>query len=274
MKKKPLLSKDTSNAKLAKTHDVHGREWETLILYLAPAEVAFEKLLSDEETKKQLQGVRVFTLCAASTAACRRDCLYYQGRARMFKGVNAARLRKTMEFILEPLEFFAQLHREIQRAIIRARRKGKRLAVRLNGTSDIDWTPFVRIYPEVVFYDYTKTARGMAFARGTLPSNYHITFSRSEENRNIALRVLQAGGNVAVVVDKGVVVNFNDARLIDGDLHDARFLDGRSPDGRIVVLRAKGSLKGQGSDTGFCLNQAGWDNFLSATSTGTMGRVS
>lgn len=274
MKRRPLLSKDTSNAKLAKTHDVHGQDWDTLILYLAPAEVAFEKLLGDEETRQQLEGVRVFTLCAASTEACRRDCLYYQGRARMFKGVNQARLRKTIQFILEPLEFMAQLHREIQRALKRAQRKGKRLAVRLNGTSDIDWTPFVRLYPEIVFYDYTKTARSMAFARGTLPENYHITFSRSEENRNIALRVLRAGGNVAVVVDKDVVVDFSDSRLIDGDLHDARFLDGRSTNGLVVVLRAKGSLKGQGSDTGFCLNQTGWDNFLNATTTGKMEQVS
>lgn len=262
MKRKPLLSKDTSNAKLAKTHDVHGHDWETLILYLAPAEVAFEKLLADEGTKQQLQGVIVRTLCAASTEACRRDCLYYQGRARLFKEVNAARLRKTIQFILEPLEFMAQLHGEIRRALAAAKRKGKRLAVRLNGTSDIDWTPFVRLYPDVVFYDYTKTARGMAFARGTLPENYHITFSRSEENRNIALRVLRAGGNVAVVVDSKVDVDWSDERLIDGDKHDARFLDGRSPDGLVVVLRAKGSLKGQGSDTGFCLNQAGWDNFI------------
>lgn len=246
MKRKPLLSKDTSNAKLAKTHDLHGRDWETLILYMAPAEIA-------------VQGVN---LCPASTEGCRRDCLFFQGRARMFKEVNEARIRKAKQFITEPLEFFAQLHSEVRRAMAAATRKGKRLAIRLNGTTDIDWTPFVRLYPDVQFYDYTKTARGMAFARGTLPENYHITFSRSEENRNIALRVLRAGGNVAVVVDSKVNVDWSDARLIDGDLHDARFLDGRSADGLVVVLRAKGSLKGQGSDTGFCLNQAGWDSFI------------
>jgi hypothetical protein len=260
MKRKPLLSKDTSNAKLAKTHDLHGRDWETLILYMAPAEVVYSSL-TEEESSLVVHGVRV-SLCPASTEGCRRDCLFYQGRARLFKEVNEARIRKAKQFILEPLEFFAQLHGEVRRALAAATRKGKRLAIRLNGTTDIDWTPFVRLYPDVQFYDYTKTARGMAFARGTLPENYHITFSRSEENRNIALRVLRAGGNVAVVVDSKVDVDWSDARLIDGDLHDARFLDGRSSDGRIVVLRAKGSLKGQGSDTGFCLNQAGWDSFI------------
>ena len=246
MKRKPLLSKDTSNAKLAKTHDLHGRDWETLILYMAPAEVA-------------VSGVN---LCPASTEGCRRDCLFYQGRARLFKEVNEARIRKARQFITDPFEFFAQLHSEVSRAFRLATAKGKRLAIRLNGTTDIDWTPFVRLYPDIQFYDYTKTARGMSFARGALPDNYHITFSRSEENRNIASRVLRAGGNVAVVVDKGVNVDFSDARLLDGDLHDARFLDGRSADGLVVVLRAKGSLKGKGTDTGFCLNQTGWDNFI------------
>lgn len=246
MKRKPLLSTDTSNVKLAKTHDLHGRDWETLILYMAPAEVA----------------VKGVNLCPASTEGCRRDCLFYQGRARLFKEVNEARIRKARQFILEPLEFYAQLHAEVQRALRLATAKGKRLAIRLNGTTDIDWTPFVRLYPDVQFYDYTKTARGMAFARGSLPANYHITFSRSEENRNIASRVLRAGGNVAVVVDKGVQVDFTDERLIDGDLHDARFLDGRSETGLIVVLRAKGSLRGKGTDTGFCLSQTGWDNFI------------
>jgi hypothetical protein len=246
MKKRPLLSKDTSNAKLAKTHDLHGRDWETLILYMAPAEIA----------------VKGVNLCPASTEGCRRDCLFFQGRARLFKEVNEARIRKARQFITEPFEFFAQLHSEVKRALAAATRKGKRLAIRLNGTTDVDWTPFARLYPEIQFYDYTKTSRGMSFARGLLPENYHVTFSRSEENRNIALRVLRAGGNVAVVVDKDVAVDFHDSRLIDGDLHDARFLDGRSADGRVVVLRAKGSLKGQGSDTGFCLNQTGWNIFL------------
>lgn len=248
--KRPLLSKDVSNAKLLKTALVHGAEWETLILYMAPHEVAVD-------------GVN---LCPASTEGCRKDCLFHQGRARMFKEVNEARIRKAKMFIEDTFEFLAQLHAEINRAKRNAAKKGKRLAIRLNGTTDIHWVSVINAHPDVQFYDYTKTARGMSFARGLLPDNYHVTFSRSELNSNIAARVLRAGGNVAIVVDKGVKVDFSNPRLVDGDLHDARFLDGRSPEGLVVVLRAKGSLKGQGSETGFCLNQAGFDKFIGEVS--------
>jgi len=253
-----LLAKDTSNAKLAKTHDVHGRDWDTFILYMAPATVAIEAInpsLSKDE-------MSVANLCPASTEGCRRDCLFYQGRARMFKNVNEARIRKTKLFIQEPLEFMAQLHADIRKALRAANKKGKRLAIRLNGTTDVDWSSVAASYPDVQFYDYTKTSRGMLFARDLLPSNYHVTFSRSETNHVMAARILAAGGNVAVVVDSKVTVDWSDARLIDGDKHDARFLDGKANTGLIVVLRAKGSLKGTGSQRGFCLNQGGWDTFL------------
>jgi hypothetical protein len=247
---RPLLSKDTSNAKLAKTFDVHGQDWSTWILYLAPAEVAVD-------------GVN---LCPASTDSCRKDCLFFQGRARMFKEVNEARIRKTKLLLTDPIAFYSKMHKEIQSAIRTAQRKGKRVAFRLDGTSDIGLgVHFARVYPEAQFYDYTKTARAMNFARGSLPSNYHVTFSRSDTNSGIAARVLRAGGNVALVVDSNVKVDFSNPRLLDGDKHDARFLDGRSPDGLVVVLKAKGSLKGQGTDTGFCLTQAGFDAFLAAT---------
>ena len=249
-KNRPLLSRDTSNAKLAKTFDLHGQDWSTWILYLAPAEVAAD-------------GVN---LCPASTESCRKDCLFHQGRARMFKEVNEARIRKTKLLLTDPIAFYGKLHREIQAAIKTAKRKGKRVAFRLDGTSDIGLgVYFARVYPDAQFYDYTKTARAMAFARGNLPNNYHVTFSRSDTNSGIAARVLRAGGNVALVVDSNVRVDFNDPRLIDGDNHDARFLDGRSPEGLIVVLKAKGSLRGQGTDAGFCLNQSGFESFLAST---------
>lgn len=265
-KQQPLLSKDVSNAKLLKSALLHGDEWETLILYMAPAEVAFGEMEDWEKQFLAELGVQ-YNLCTASTMQCRKDCLYHQGRARMFKEVNAARIRKAKMFLLDTFNFLAQLHAEINKAKRLAAKKGKRLAIRLNGTTDIHWQSVVVAHPDVQFYDYTKTSRGMSFARGLLPSNYHVTFSRSDSNSAIAARVLRAGGNVAVVVDKGVVVDWSDSRLIDGDLHDARFLDGRSPDGRVVVLRAKGSLKGQGSEQGFCLNQAGWDKFLASASS-------
>ena len=52
----------------------------------------------------------------------------------------------------------------------------------------------------VQFYDYTKiTKRALAFATGDTPENYHLTFSKTENNDADCIKVLEAGGNVAVV---------------------------------------------------------------------------
>ena len=56
---------------------------------------------------------------------------------------------------------------------------------RLNGTSDIRWenqtvmghNNVMDMFPDVQFYDYTKIPN-----RYNVPSNYHLTFSRSESN--------------------------------------------------------------------------------------------
>jgi hypothetical protein len=262
--KTKLLSKDTSNAKLAKTHDVHGRDWETLILYMAPATVGTAGLAKD--------GVSPVTLCPASTEQCRAGCLFYAGRAAMFRNVNEARIRKTRYFVESQAEFLAQLRGEIRTAVRRATRAGKRLAIRLNGTTDIDWVKLgvVAEFPEVQFYDYTKVpTRAIAWARGELPSNYHLTFSRSESNSVVARRVLAAGGNVAVVIDesiKDVGVLKLSASIINGDLHDARFLDGKSAQGFLVLLKAKGKARKTASESGFVLTAAGLESFARETS--------
>lgn len=255
MKQPKLLSKDVSNAKLAKTHDVHGRDWETLILYMAPATVASEQ-----------------SLCPASTPQCRAGCLFYAGRAAMFKSVNEARIRKTRYFVENQGEFLAQLRKELASALRRANKAGKRLAVRLNGTTDIDWVKLgiVADFPEIQFYDYTKVpTRAIAWARGELPANYHLTFSRSETNSVVARRVLAAGGNVAVVVSAAVAksLNWSDERLVNGDLHDARFLDERRDGGKVVVLKAKGPARNTESDAGFVLNSIGFNQLLDVMGT-------
>ncbi len=57
------------------------------------------------------------------------------------------------------------------------------LVCRLNVVSDIPWE---REYPEL-FHELTTFIRGLhqrhiAMLDGTLPENYHLTFSRSERN--------------------------------------------------------------------------------------------
>jgi hypothetical protein len=76
--------------------------------------------------------------------------------------------------------------------------------------------------------------------------NYHLTFSRSETQRNQLLcdSALNQGVNVAAVFStkKGfdLPTEYKGVKIIDGDENDLRFLD---PKKCFVGLRAKGPAK-------------------------------
>ncbi len=82
--------------------------------------------------------------------------------------------------------------------------------------------------------DYTKVARRLFENQH---KNYHLTFSLSETNQEIAKTVAAAGFNVAVVfnIDKKnpLPKRFWDKKVICGDDSDLRFLDKK---GTIVGL--------------------------------------
>ena len=128
--------------------------------------------------------------------------------------------------------------------------------LRLNLTSDLPWEKIkfngqsvFDAFPEVQFYDYTKSAERMtAFLSGLMPKNYHLTFSRSEGNHNLCLSFLQSGGNVAMVFRKSLPSQFQGFAVVDGDETDLRFMDGA---GKIVGLKEKGLAKKD--ETGFVL---------------------
>jgi hypothetical protein len=119
---------------------------------------------------------------------------------------------------------------------------GKIGAVRMNGTSDIDWMDewpeLFGMFPNIQFYDYTKDPTRVG---GDLPPNYHLTFSRSEDNDDDADRIMDEGlANVAVVFDKELPEYYNGYPVISGENDDERFLD---PDGHIIGLIAKGKAR-------------------------------
>ena len=73
-----------------------------------------------------------------------------------------------------------------------------------------------------------------------MPSNYHLTFSRSESNENLAKMILEIGGNVACVFRNELPKTWQGKKVIDGDKSDLRFLD----DSNVVVgLAQKGMAK-------------------------------
>ena len=172
----------------------------------------------------------------------------------IFKNVQAARLKKALAFVEHQAEFLTQLNKEIAAKLKSAKRKGMRCAIRLNVLSDVAWHELIDMpsFSEVQFYDYTPNpGRMMAFLRGELPSNYHLTFSRKENNQSMVELIASMGGNIATVFSK-LPETYLGKPVIDGDVSDARFLD---PKGVIVGLKAKGS-KGKKDESGFVIQVA------------------
>jgi hypothetical protein len=128
----------------------------------------------------------------------------------------------------------------------------------LNGTSDI---PFEKIkiengknifemFPNVQFYDYTKNPKRFEKKQS---DNYHLTFSRSEDNDIIAEDLLSKGHNVAIVFGVKKVeelpTTYKGYKVINGDETDLRFLD---EDNVVIGLKYKlvtgKGTKGQNKD--------------------------
>ena len=74
----------------------------------------------------------------------------------------------------------------------------------------------------------------------SFPSNYHLTFSRSETNDKLAEMVLEMGGNVAVVFRNQLPKTWKGYEVVNGDDNDLRFLDKQ---GVVVGLIEKGMAK-------------------------------
>jgi len=104
----------------------------------------------------------------------------------------------------------------------------------------------MELFPEVQFYDYTKHPN-----RKNIPVNYHLTFSRAEDNDEDIKQALKNGLNIAVVFEKYLPETFMGLPVIDGDKNDLRFLD---PVNSIVGLVAKGKAKKD--ETGFVIGQS------------------
>ena len=233
----------------------------------------------------------VGNLCSHASPACIALCLgHTSGQAGMVRkeemesgdnAVRRSRREKAQRFMRDRANYLRDVCRSIDNLILRASRIGKRLCVRLNGSSDIAWEgirfcihrdPFGRIvmvtlggfgsgnvfdhYPDIDFVDYTKNP--LRFNR-VLPRNYHLTFSRSEINDADALSLLERGHNVAVIFDsKRKPLSWRGHVVIDGDKHDLRQLDPRAENGAagyVVGLSPKGNPIKQ-DESGFLVREA------------------
>ena len=203
----------------------------TYILYMAP--------FTDNS-----KGINV---CSHASKGCAEACLVGSGFGGIYTGVRDGRRNKTEYFLQNRVGFLEQLDSEIGKAISKNKDKAI-VTIRLNGTSDIRYEKFkirdnkniFELYPEIQFYDYTKNH--LRFDT-ELPKNYHLTFSRSENNHAMAINLLKRGFNVAMVFDK-LVDTFEGFNVVNGDESDLRFLDAK---GVIVGLKYK-KMTGKGAD--------------------------
>jgi len=230
---KPYMDKDlpllgfNSSTKIAKGKKLN---YKTGILYLKPAD-----------------SVSIKTICShAKKAGCDEDCLEASGRLAMANG-QLAMYRRTIALLRDSEAFEGQLIKEIKK------NKTDKYAIRLNGTSDLDWSRVIKALPDVQFYDYSKNLKRVI--ENDLP-NYHLTYSASFNNLRCikdTIKAIKLGLNTAIAfntkeakgefkIPKTIEIEDSSIPLVSFDDTDLRFLD---EDGAVGSLTRKGSTKEQ-----------------------------
>lgn len=239
-----------------------GRGVETIGLALSPAykEEGFESCVRYASCKDS---------CLGKTSG--GNFIYGGGKdMSAVKGPRLKQFKRTQAFLRDPGAFGVKLHDEIEAAEKLAAKHGNKLGVRLNVLSDIHPKVYKKLrdsFPDVSFYDYTKSAAKAA------DENHHLTYSSTgvsqpagingvmhdlngkpvailnpHQNWQMDRKFLDRGDNVAMafthkhelprhVLD---VETGHRYRVIDGDTHDYRPLDKvKGETGVIIGLRNK-----------------------------------
>ena len=195
--------------------------FQTLILYLSAGKNAGKDV------------------CSFASTGCRLACLVGSGHSLIEKRagkhvIDVSRIVKTWLTVYRKDIAIDVLKHEIRLASARAERKGHKFAVRLNGTSDLDFYEIYQSFPQVQFYDYTKNPE-----RVPLP-NYHLTFSYSQANKARFAHYKQAQARGQAIAFPVRSDEFEQAcNLVDCfsmDTTDLRFLDKA---GKYGILKAK-----------------------------------
>ena len=189
-----------------------------------------------------------YNVCSDATQGCIDACLDTAGRGAM-PSVQTARTNKTKRFFEDREGFMTDLWKEVKSAVKSATRKELKFCMRPNLTSDLPWElikhkgeTLINAFNPCRFYDYTKSLKRFTrFLNSEFPSNYHLTFSRSEETTNqLVYALCKSGGNVAVVFRDHLPDKYLGIDVLNGDDNDLRFQD--TP-GCIVGLVEKGLAK-------------------------------
>ena len=214
-----------SSAKLVK-----GKKYEfsTLGLYLAPA-------------SKSGRNVCGFA------GACKAPCLDESGRVLMEKRsgkqtIQVARLLKTWlhEFRLDL--FNKAICHEIRKAAKLAKKKAQSFCVRLNCTSDLDFSEVIASFPDIQFYDYTKNPNRQSM------DNYHLTYSWDSFSKGrlpFYRQAIARGQKIAFPVVKADLDRILALpSTLEMDSSDLRFLDGEGNYGILAIKETGNTAKG------------------------------
>ena len=169
-----------------------------------------------------------YNLCPMANG-CQDTCLVYTGYGS-FKNTQKARENRTELFVRNKQEFVQRLIGEIFGFAATTQYQNRKLVIRLNGFSDIQWENIkvngsnifetFQNHKHVIFMDYTKLIKRMYL---NIP-NYHMTFSGDLTNWSVCEDLLIDGKTVAIVFEK--VPEIHKSWFVQsGDTHDLRFLD-------------------------------------------------
>ena len=230
-----LLTPQKGSAKLAHNADITDK-WEQVICYMLPHRLG-RSVWSKFAARPDLFGpIKWPNVCSHSSAGCRGVCLHESGHLGKRNG-TIAKLARTALYAIDPDAFWLLIDDEIRRHTARVAKQGKRLAVRINGTSDID-VPLWLVDKwdtadgrGVVFTDYTKrTDVPLGWDHRAPGRNRYTVFSATERTTDAQIHdIIAAGHNVVVPfqVKRGedLPQSYLGHTVIDGDKHDLRFLD-------------------------------------------------
>lgn len=178
-------------------------------------------------------------ICPSATDGCKKACLFFTGRAaflsknQKISNVNKCRFLRTVLFFVNRSYFMDWLFYEIKRAQVKANKENKKLAIRLNGTSDINIKTFKNSeginvldkFENIQFYDYTKLVKQLDNVR----INYDVTFSYGGFSNLVdVVDCLEKGIRVSIPFDLkdfgGLPETFMNVPIVNGDETDLTFL--------------------------------------------------
>lgn len=227
-----LLSFNT-NAKTRKSDE--QSDYYTAILYMAPYTISGKNLCP-----------------MAETFQCHKACLYTAGRGS-FNNVQQARIKKAKWYNEDRIGFLEQLEKDIAKHVRYCEKHGKKPAIRLNGTTDIQWERhgIMEKFPKVKFYDYTKLVHRF---EKPLPANYELVFSASNASdlaREMTDKAKGLGASLAVVFREALPIMYKGLKVVNADAHDLVFKHIKDSGESQVILGLLAKGKAKQDTTGF-----------------------